>query len=37
MQNPLKSSVIVGSSIEKFLGITIDSNFTFEKQLNELC
>ena len=26
-----------GSSSEKFLGITIDSNFTFEKHINELC
>ena len=33
----IKSSVIEGSSSEKFLGITIDSNFTFEKHLNELC
>ena len=33
----IKSSVIEGSSSEKFLGITIDSNFTFEKHINELC
>ena len=32
-----KSSVIEGSSSEKFLGIAIDSNFTFEKHINELC
>ena len=40
MQNPsiLKVSfnVVQGSSSEKFLGITIDSNFTFEKHINEL-
>ena len=35
--NNTKSSVIAGSSSEKFLGITIDSNFTFEKHINELC
>ena len=33
----IKSSVIDGSSSEKFLGITIDSNFTFEKHINEIC
>ena len=33
----IKSSVIEGSSSEKFVGITIDSNFTFEKHINELC
>ena len=33
----IKSSVIEGSSSEKFLGIKIDSNFTFEKHINELC
>ena len=33
----IKSSVIEGSSSEKFLGITIDSNFTFDKHINELC
>ena len=32
-----ESSVIDGSSSEKFLGIIIDSNFTFEKHTNELC
>ena len=32
----IKSSVIEGSSSEKFLGTTIDSNFTFEKHINEL-
>ena len=26
-----------GSSSEKFLGVTVDSNFTFEKHINELC
>ena len=26
-----------GSASEKFLRITIDSNFTFEKHMNELC
>ena len=33
----IKSSVIEGSSREKLLGITIDSNFTFDKHINELC
>ena len=33
----IKSSVIEGRSSEKFHGIAIDSNFTFEKQINELC
>ena len=38
MQNPsILSSVIEGSSSETFLGITFDSNFTFEKYINELC
>ena len=32
-----KSSVIEGSSSEKILDMTIDSNFTFEKNVNELC
>ena len=26
-----------GSSSETFLGVTVDSNFTFEKHINELC
>ena len=33
----IKSSVIEGSSREKSLRITIDSNFTFKKHINELC
>ena len=33
----IKSSVIEGSCSENFLGITADSNFTFEKHINELC
>ena len=33
----IKSSVIEGSSSETFIGITIDSNFTFEKHTNKLC
>ena len=33
----IKSSVIEGSSSEKFLDITIDGNFTFEKHVYELC
>ena len=33
----IKSTVIEGSSSEKFLGITININFTFEKHINELC
>ena len=28
---------IEGSSSEKFLGVTVDSNFTFETHINELC
>ena len=32
----IKSSVIGGSSSEKFLGITSDSNFTFEKHIKAL-
>ena len=32
----VKNSSIEGSSSEKFLGVTIDSNFTFEKHINEL-
>ena len=33
----IKNSSIGGSSSEKFLGITVDSNFKFEKHINELC
>ena len=33
----IKNSSIEGSSSEKFLGVTVDSNFTFEKHINELC
>ena len=33
----IKNSSIAGSSSEKFLGVTVDSNFTFEKCKNELC
>ena len=33
----IKSSVIEASSSEKFLGITVDRNFTFEKHTNEFC
>ena len=33
----LKNFSIEGSSSEKFLGVTVDSNFTFEKHINELC
>ena len=32
----VKSSVIDGSSNENIFSITIDSNFTFEKHINEL-
>ena len=32
----IKSSLTKGISSEKLLGITTDSNFTFEKHLNEL-
>ena len=39
MQNPsiLKRSVTESSSSEKFLGITVDSNFTLEKHINKVC
>ena len=33
----IKSSSIEGSSSEKFLAVTVDGNFTFEKHINELC
>ena len=33
----IKTFSIEGSSSEKFLGVTVDSNFTFEKHINELC
>ena len=33
----IKSSVIEGSSSEKKFGITIDNNFNFENNINELC
>ena len=33
----ITSSIIEGNSSEKFLGITIDSNFNFEKRINEFC
>ena len=33
----MKNFSIEGSSSEKFLGVTVDSNFTFEKHINELC
>ena len=33
----IKNSPIEGSSSEEFLGVTVDSNFTFEKHINELC
>ena len=33
----IKNFSIEGSSSEKFLGVTVDSNFTFEKHINELC
>ena len=33
----IKNSSIEGNSSEKFLGVTVDSNFTFEKHINELC
>ena len=32
-----KNSSVERSSSEKFLGVTVDSNFTFEKHLNKLC
>ena len=36
MQKPIsiKSPLIVGTCSEKFLGVTIDSNFTFDKHIN---
>ena len=33
----IKNSSIEGSSSKKFLGVTADSNFTFQKHINELC
>ena len=33
----IKKNFIEGSCSEKFLGVTVDSNFTFEKHINELC
>ena len=33
----IKKFSIEGSSSEKFLGVTVGSNFTFEKHINELC
>ena len=33
----IKKFSIEGSSSEKFLGVTVDSNFTFEEHINELC
>ena len=30
-------SIIKSSNSQKFLGVTIDSNFTFEKRINNLC
>ena len=33
----IKNFSLEGSSSEKFLGVTVDSNFTFEKHINELC
>ena len=33
----IKKCSIEGSSSEKFLGVTVDSNFTFAKHINELC
>ena len=33
----MKNSSIERSSSEKSLGVTVGSNFTFEKHINELC
>ena len=33
----IKNFSVEGNSSEKFLGVTVDSNFTFEKHINELC
>ena len=33
----INNSSIEESSKEKFLGLTVDINFTFEKHINELC
>ena len=33
----INGSVIKSSNSEKLLGITIDSDFTFEKRINTLC
>ena len=33
----IDGSIIESSNLQKLLGITIDSNFTFEKHINNLC
>ena len=33
----IKNSSIEGSSTEEFLGVNVDSNFAFEKHINDLC
>ena len=33
----IKNYSIEASSSDKFLGVTVDSNLTFEKHINELC
>ena len=33
----IKNSSIEGSSSKKFVGVTFDSNFTFEKHINKAC
>ena len=33
----IKNSAIERSPSEKFIGVTVDSNLTFEKHINELC
>ena len=33
----INGSIIKSSNSEKLLGVTIDSNFTFQEQINSLC
>ena len=33
----INGSIIKSSNSQKLLGVTIDSNFTFQEQINSLC
>ena len=33
----IDASVVKSSNLQKLLGVTIESNFTFEKHFNSLC